>query len=91
MLAFLNETELLETIMKTKRAAQQGSTMMAAAPRLIKADAIAARQAEESARAEQKAVIRKAKASGPNPALKRTPRSAMEARDMFKALFNEAA
>jgi hypothetical protein len=76
--------------MKTKRAAQQG-TSVAAAPRLIKADAVAAREAEEAARAVHKATIRRSKESGPNPALKRTPRNAMEARDMFKALFNEAA
>ena len=77
--------------MPRKRAAQQGSTISAAAPRLIKADAVAARQAEAAARAEQMAELRKAKEAVPNHALKRAPRTANEARDMFKALFNEAA
>jgi len=76
--------------MKRKRAAQQGTNQDAARPRLIKADELAAREAANAARAEQRKIAAKAK----EPAVvahKRSPRDAGEARDMFKALFNEAA
>jgi hypothetical protein len=70
-----------------KKAQQQGSAPVVR-PRLVKAGELAAREA--AAKVERKPEAQ-AKAPTINPALKRTPRNAVEARDMFNALFNEAA
>ena len=51
-------------------------------PRLVKANEVAAR---EAAQAEREREVKE------RPVPVRTPRSAGEARDMFKSLFNEAA
>jgi hypothetical protein len=59
-------------------------------PRLVKAGEVAAREAAVAAEAERRAQTA-VKEPAINPALKRTPRNAVEARDMFKALFNEEA
>ena len=71
-----------------KKAAKQEQAQVVVRPRLIKAGELAAREAAvEAERRAQTAV----KEPAINPALKRTPRNAVEARDMFKALFNEEA
>jgi len=78
--------------MKTKnKAVEQAATPAVIRPRLVKAGELAAREAERAADAIRKVETR-AKAAL-NPALKRAPRSANEARSMFDALFggNEAA
>jgi hypothetical protein len=82
---------MLKTEQKMKRTTkphEQGKAVVAVSPRLVKAGEIAARAAENAAKSERKA---ETKGIQINPALKRTPRNAVEARDMFKALFNEAA
>lgn len=81
----------MEQIMKkTKKAEQQVPAPAANRPRLIKAGELAAREAAMAAEAERRQEVQ-AKEPVVNAALKRTPRNAVEARDMFKALFNEAA
>ena len=85
-------TSLLEWEMNTKKkaAAKQGQAQVAVRPRLVKAGELAAREAAMAAEAERRAQTA-VKEPAINPALKRTPRNAVEARDMFKALFNEEA
>lgn len=59
------------------------------APKLVKATELAARKAAESeAERQREQQLREQRAF--KPAV-RTPRNALEARDMFNALFNEAA
>ena len=77
-----------QTMKSIKKAQQQGSAPVTVRPRLVKAGELAAREA--AAKVERKPEAQ-AKAPMINPALKRTPRNAVEARDMFNALFNEAA
>jgi hypothetical protein len=68
---------------------QQGIDRTVVAPKLVKATEVAARMAAqteaERLREEQ---LRQQRAAKPPV---RTPRNAIEARDMFNALFNEAA
>jgi hypothetical protein len=76
---------------KTKKntTTQQGMDRTIVAPKLVKANEVAARiaaQTEAERQREQK--LREQRAI--KPAV-RTPRNAIEARDMFNALFNEAA
>ena len=80
---------------RRKKQQQQGQEQeqeqVAVRARLVKADELAAREAaREAALAEAKAEAQ-AKAADIAPALKRTPRNATEARNMFEALFNRAA
>jgi hypothetical protein len=85
-------TSALEWEMNNKKkvAAKQGQTQVTVRPRLVKAGEVAAREAAVAAEAERRAQTA-VKEPAINPALKRTPRNAVEARDMFKALFNEEA
>ena len=78
--------------MNTRKRQQQGQQkQVTVRARLVKADELAAREAaREAAMAEAQAEAQ-AKAATVNPALKRTPRNATEARNMFEALFNRAA
>lgn len=75
---------------KTRKPEQQGSAPATVRPRLVKAGDLAAKAAADAVKAERK-IEAQAKAPAVNPALNRKPRSAAEARDMFNALFNEAA
>ena len=59
--------------------------------RLVKAEELAAREAAREAALAEAQAEAQAKAATINPALKRTPRNATEARNMFEALFNQAA
>ena len=73
--------------MRLRKKTNQNPNPPVQAPRLIKAEELAAR---EAALAESR-VESQAKEPAINPALLRTPRNANEARNMFNALFNEAA
>jgi hypothetical protein len=82
--------------MKTRKTAQQQENtkqQITVQARLVKSNEMAAREAaREAAIAEVHAEAQaQAKAPVANPALKRTPRNATEARNMFEALFNRAA
>lgn len=83
--------------MKTRKTAQQQQEntkqQTPVQARLVKSNEMAAREAaREAAIAEVHAEAQaQAKAPVVNPALKRTPRNAIEARNMFEALFNRAA
>ena len=79
------EQKKMKSTTKTK---QQGSAPVTVRPRLVKAGEIAAREAAAKVERTPEA---QAKTPTINPALKRKPRNAVEARDMFNALFNEAA
>ena len=71
--------------MKNKnKAVEQVTASAIIRPRLVKANDLAAREAERAAEAVRKV---EAKATLATPALKRAPRSANEARSMFDALF----
>jgi hypothetical protein len=67
---------------------QQGQPQGSLQPRLVKAGEIAAREAASAVEAERKPEI---KAPTIDPALRRTPRNATEARSMFEALFGDQA
>jgi hypothetical protein len=67
--------------MKLKKHPKNEEKKQIEAPRLVKAADVAAREA-----AEQIPVVNK-----PAKPIVRTPRNAMEARDLFNALFGEAA
>ena len=75
---------------KKKKVQSQVTAPTAVRPRLVKAGEVAAREAAMEAERRQEIQAR-AKEPVVNAALKRTPRNAVEARDMFNALFNEAA
>ena len=82
--------------MKTRKTAQQQAGTKQQTPiqaRLVKSNEMAAREAaREAAIAEVHAEAQaQAKAPAVNPALKRTPRNATEARNMFEALFGNRA
>jgi hypothetical protein len=73
---------------RTKKAQQQqGTQQVAVQPRLVKAGEIAAREAAQAVEAERK--VEAPKAPAIDPALRRTPRNAVEARSMFEALFGD--
>jgi hypothetical protein len=73
---------------RTKKAQQQGTQQVPVQPRLVKAGELAAREAAQAVEAEQRKV-EAPKAAAIDPALRRTPRNAVEARSMFEALFGE--
>jgi hypothetical protein len=70
---------------KKKTKTQQGAVTTVVVPRLVKATEVAAR---EAARTEAEQQAREQRVVKP---VVRTPRNAMEARDLFNSLFNEAA
>lgn len=79
--------------MKTrKQKAQQQQGIANAQPRLVKAGQVAAqRETAEAAKAEVAAQVKAQAKPKIDPALRRTPRNAVEARSMFEALFGDKA
>lgn len=79
--------------MKTrKQKAQQQQGTANAQPRLVKAGQVAARrETAEAAKAEAAAQVKAQAKPQIDPALRRTPRNAVEARSMFEALFGDKA
>jgi hypothetical protein len=74
---------------KTTKKATEVSTQQVIVPRLVKAAELAKREAAE-AEAERAREMAAAAERVVKPAI-RTPRNAVEARDLFNSLFNEAA